>query len=177
MYTCVTVPVWMSENNLLNLILSHHMGGLGDETQIIHVGGRCLYPWSHFPSLGYGNTSLASTLFHFWFALRLPPFLPDLLFKVHLSYFSWWFWDGDQALFHRHILGEFHWTASLAPLPMVCSLSHITKLPQGPSCLKMICIPSRFVDSCLGIELKSRNHFPSEFASFSAHTCVSHKIW
>lgn len=60
---------------------------------------------------------------------------------------------------------------------MVCSLSHITKLPQGPSCLKMICIPSRFVDSCLGIELKSRNHFPSEFASFSAHICVSHKIW
>lgn len=49
---------------------------------------------------------------------------------------------------------------------MVCSLSHITKLPQGPFCLKMICIPSRFVDSCLGIELKSRNHFPSEFASF-----------
>lgn len=88
--------------------------------------------------------------------------------------------DGDQGLCphaRTHTLGKFHQAARLAPWLVSCSLSQIIKIPQGHSCLRMFCVPSWLVDFCLGIELKSRNHLPSEFPSFSAHICVSHEYW
>lgn len=47
----ITVHMWRSENNLRELVLSYDMG-LGDKTQVIKLGNRCLYLLHHLDGLG-----------------------------------------------------------------------------------------------------------------------------
>lgn len=50
MHTCIHVTVYVrrSEDNLEELVLSFHYMGSGDQTQVIRLGGKPLYPLSRF---------------------------------------------------------------------------------------------------------------------------------
>lgn len=44
------------DNNLKNLVLFSHHGGLGDPSQMAGLGGRSFYPLSHFSAIQYPHT-------------------------------------------------------------------------------------------------------------------------
>jgi len=62
MYVCMCVVAVASmgegskDNNLKNLVLFSHHGGLGDPTQMAGLGGRSFYPLSHFSAIQYPHT-------------------------------------------------------------------------------------------------------------------------
>ena len=39
--------MWSSEDSFWELVLTFHHVGLGDQTQAVRLGGKCLYPLTH----------------------------------------------------------------------------------------------------------------------------------
>lgn len=50
MPTWITVPVWRSRDNTQEMALSFHCLGPRDQTHIVRLGSKHLYPCSHFTS-------------------------------------------------------------------------------------------------------------------------------
>lgn len=53
----VCTCMWRSEDNKQEPILSSHPVGCRDGTQVISLGGKCLYPLSPFTRSGGGGVS------------------------------------------------------------------------------------------------------------------------
>lgn len=50
-HVCATAQLVKSEESSQDSVLSFHHVGLGDQTQVVRFGGKCLYPLEHLTTL------------------------------------------------------------------------------------------------------------------------------